>query len=272
MIKICFPPGCYGSYLSRCIYNYSDLTEEPVDSFQFDQFGSSHDHRDNKQVSTKIQVFHLNETTKLSHTDVVIILPCSKHHLDYFNNQFAKQSKYHILHYLSVTIGEAELKSKLHQGWSYHRKIDGQIPNWILREFISNWIIECFNHGYSIDRYQSIPHKISITTQDIVLNILNTVLGICKVLGLTVNIDHSIILDNHFKFVGLQKHHQSQLRCEQWCNDIIEEKDSLSPCITILDEAYVQYYLRTQGFEIQCFELNAFPTTSMELKKIMYKL
>ena len=272
MIKICFPQGCYGSYLSRCLYNYTNLRETEIDQFEFDEYGSSHTHRDSAKTDGKIQIDHLNNKISFTHLDnTIVVLPCDHHRLDYFNNQFIKQSQSQIIEYLNSILGKENIEFKLQQGWNYNNKLDVLIPTWILREFISLWIADCFDDQYSVDQYQQVPHKISITTQNIFLDFSNTILRICHTVGLTVKVDSITILENHLKFLNAQKYHQSQIQCEQWCYDVIQDNSSLNPCKTMFDEAYIQYYLGTQGFKIQCDSLNALPTTSNELKKIIYK-
>jgi len=276
MIKICYPPGCYGSYMSRCIYNYSDLREEELDLFQFDKFGSSHSHRDDTKVSNSIQNNHFNNGISFDHLDnTLVILPGPAHMLDYFNNSIMKEiqdQNFNLtLQQLKIFFNLDEIGYKLQQGWNYKHGLNNKTPQWILREFISFWIEDCFNNGYDIQTYQTVPHKIHITTQDIFLDFLNTIFKIFKVFNLPVTVSESVIANNHLKFLHAQKYHQSQIHCEQWCHDILERKHSLTPCNTIFDEAYVQHYLRKQGFELQCDGLNAFPTTSTELIKIIYK-
>lgn len=272
MIKICYPPGCYGSYLSRCIYNYSNLRTQELDLFQFDKFGSSHDHRDRTKDLGIIQIDHLNNKMSFDHADnTLVILPCNDHMLDYFNNVLMKANAGQPLNHLKTLFRQSDIEIKLSQGWKYVYGVNDQIPTWILREFISFWIKDCFDNGYSIKNYQEVPHKICITTQNIFLDFLNIISEIFEVFGLQVMVNESVIVDNHLKFLQAQKYHQSQFRCEQWCNDILTEKVSATPCNTIFDEVYVQYFLRKQGFEIQCDGLNVFPATSTAMIKIIYK-
>jgi len=272
MIKICFPQGCYGSYLSRCLYNYTNLRETELDQFDFDDAGSSHNHRDSLKIDHKIKIDHLNHKISFTHLDTTVaILPCDGHRLDYFNNQFSKQSHSQIIKYLDLVLGKELIESKLRQGWNYNGPVDELIPVWILREFISLWITDCFDDAYSVENYQQVPHTISITTRDIFLDFLNTIFKICNAVGLTVEFQDSIMLQNHLKFLNAQKYHGSQSRCEQWCHNVIQGSSALNPCKTILDEAYVQYYLNQQGFKIQCDGLNVLPAISTKLTEIIYK-
>ena len=50
MIKICYPPGTYGTYLARCVYYYTNLSKVRPGEFEFDHYGSSHSFRSNSVV------------------------------------------------------------------------------------------------------------------------------------------------------------------------------------------------------------------------------
>lgn len=270
MIKICYPPGCYGSYLSRCVYNYSDLRTQALDPFEFDNVGSSHQHRDQTKNSDIIQIDHLGNRTTFDDSEcTLIILPCHNHRLDYFNNMLIKANDGQVVNYLKNIFGQSDIEIKLKQGWDHAQD---PIPTWILREFISFWINDCFNNGYSVEKYQAVPHKVCITTQDIFLDFQNTMGKIFKVFGLQPTVSESVMWQNHQRFLQAQKYHRSQLRCHQWCDDILNKTDSPTPCDTIFDEAYVQHVLREQGFEMQCHGLDEFPKTSIDLAEIIYKL
>ena len=248
------------------------MRQTDIDQFEFDNYGSSHSHRDNPMIDDKIQIDHLNHKTSFTHLDTtVVILPCDSHRLDYFNNQFSKQQQSQLLQYLDLVIGKGQVECKLRQGWNYDNTVDKLTPVWILREFISLWITDCFNNAYVVEKYQQVPHNISITTQDIFLDLLNTIFKICNAVKLTVEVDDAIILKNHLKFLNAQQYHESQIRCEQWCHNVIQGTSALNPCKTIFDEAYVQYFLRKQGFEIQCNGLNVLPAISTTLTEIIYK-
>ena len=271
MIKICYPPGCYGNYVTRSIYNYTDLRIGKYKNFKFDISGSSHGQNIDSEL--KIQYGHLDSNNILfeDSSNTLTILPCVDHVLDYYNNQFDKYVKKALVEYIVSQFSATEIKQKLQEGWNYFDDFNNQTPVWILREFFSLWIVDCFNNGYSIDKYNNVHSKISITTQDIFLNFIPTLISICDALDLEINIDNESIIENHTNFLNLQKYHNSQIKCHQWVNDIIIGTQSCSPCQTIFDESYVQYLLRASGFEVQCDGLNIFPTSSTDMKKLIYK-
>ena len=89
-------------------------------------------------------------------------------------------------------------------------------------------------------------------------------------LGLTVMADSVTMKHNQSNWIAQQRYHNSQHKCDKWVQDILEDKDSVSPCQTVLDEAYIQHCLREQGYEIRCDGLNVFPTTSRDLRELIY--
>lgn len=274
MIKILFPEGCYGTYLARCVYTYTNLNTTPLDNvLNFDSAGSSHTFRDNLDASTKIWRGHLlspdwcvNDGDK-----IITVLPHPQHYLDYFNNQFDKSYEKEIVRYMLMMLTEQSIKEKLKNHWKYNGPFNSEVPRWILREFFSYWIMDCFNNGgYSYKNYQAIPNKLIIDTQDIILNFETTFDKICQVLDLTKIVDDKILKQNHENFLLAQQYRDSQLKCEEWVNLVVEGNEALSPCQTIFDEAYIQYLLRTLGYEIKCDGLNNFPLSTLEMAPLIY--
>lgn len=273
MIKILFPPGCYGTYFSRCLYSYTSLSSGNATNFDFDTTGSSHEFRKNQLTNSLIWRGHLNTFVSKSEDKIITILPDSNHCLDYYNNQFIKQEKGALISFLQSQIGEVEIKNKLLQHWNYQSNTLKQIPTWILREWFSFWIEHCWNVGYSIDSYKQIPSDLQISTQDIFENIFEKLTECAIIIGKKLRINSETILFNHSQFVKHQQFHNAQIKCQHWVDQILhDEVEYPTPCITIFDESYVQYLLRKQNFEIQCDQLDKFPLSSLEMKKIIYKI
>jgi hypothetical protein len=274
MIKILFPPGCYGTYFSRCLYSYTSLSSSDVTNFNFDTTGSSHEFRRN-QLATSLMWFGHLDTFKSSPGDrIITILPDSNHYLDYYDNQFIKQGKGALISYLQSQISEVDIKYKLLQHWNYKSdRLDEQIPTWILREWFSFWIEHCWNNGYNINLYKQILSELQISTQDVFENIFQKLTECATIIGEKLRINSETILFNHSQFVKNQQFHNVQLKCQHWVNQILHNEIACpTPCITIFDESYVQCLLRKQNFEIQCDQLNKFPLSSLEMKKIIYKI
>jgi hypothetical protein len=272
MIKICFPPGCYGNYISRSLYYYTNLRLGEYSDFTFDEFGSSHVHRYNAEAKKQVKVGHIDTLDITSGDQVIAILPCIDHTLDYYNNQFNKHSHGQIKHFIEEQLPSHEIIQKLKINWGLESGLIEDAPSWILREFFSMWITDCFANGYNTNIYSALT-DITITTQDIFTNFLPTIHRLCNKLNLQLVVDDSEILKNHTSFLEVQSYHNSQINCNAWVNSVIITDDDISsPCQTLFDEAYTQHLFRERGYEIQCDGLNIFPTTSAIMKKLIYKI
>jgi hypothetical protein len=268
MIFVLFPPGCYGSYIGKSLYYYTDLSPNTNIEFQFDQNGSSHSVRQDTELKKKIRVGHQLPD---NYSQVVSILPVQSHHLDYFNNQFAKNSNFDLNEYLKVLIAQSEVSVKLNS-WGLNSDTLDSAPQWVLREFFSFWLADCFADGYKLDCY-SVGSSVSLSTNDIFQDFYNTILNTSHALGLTIKVDKKQIESNHAAFLKSQLFHNSQLNCMSWVNTIIDASSTScqSPCQTIFDEAYVQHLLRETGYQLRCDSLNIFPSSSAEMQSLIYK-
>ena len=71
---------------------------------------------------------------------------------------------------------------------------------------------------------------------------------------------------------------QPYLNCDALCNQIVDATlsgavfDWQHESLTIISESWIQWKLRTQGFEIKCHGLDIFPTNSVNLQKLIYKI
>ena len=128
MITIFYPQGCYGHYLAKCLYYYTDLRKHEYEVFKFDESGSSHDIRENKNLNAEIEYLHKDHLIEghsfsLVKEKIITILPDKNHNLDYFNNQYSKQSNRDLLHYLNSMFPKKVIEEKLKHNWGWDREI-----------------------------------------------------------------------------------------------------------------------------------------------------
>ncbi len=249
MIHVTWQPGTYGSYIMQSIYAYSNLGDSS--QLIIDSNASSHDFRDSDQ--RRRYFIHDHECS--NRADLCIVGDPT-HGLDYFNNQFVKQEKSNILKIIQKSF-PTEFEQKF-QRWP-------DVTTWATREWISFWIVNNIKAAYSI-----LPHA-HIIANDLFNNDLNIFPKIINRLGLTVTVDDATMKYNQSNWIAKQRYHNSQHRCNRWVQDIVNGINSVSPCQTILDEAYVQHCLREQGYEIRCDGLDIFPTNSSDLRELIYE-
>lgn len=270
MILVLFPPGCYGTYVSRCLYNYTELSVDASVEFIFDKFGSSHVYRQNTPGVETVRPGHIEHYTNPQPDDKIItILTESAHYLDYIDNQLTKQSQGDFIEYITLLFGNNGWYDKLHSKWGVNSQQD--IPNWTIRELMSFYLVDCLKDAYATQPYKKINSVFEITTSDVFNKFLQTLTDMANALNIRLKASADLIIKNHNEFLSKQIHHNIQLKCQQWVDDCINFKSAESPCKTIFDEAYAQHLLRAHGYEIQCTGLNEFPTDSSELRKIIYK-
>jgi hypothetical protein len=271
MIKVYFPPGCYGTYVTRCIYNYTNLRNEPFNEFTFGKNGDSHQHRDNLVSKLSIKQGHIEKL--VSHKDDVIvsILPCKSHKLDYYNNQFFKQQHGQLIEYILANLSSDEALHKLATQWNCHGKFDETIPKWIMREWCSFWINDVLEVSYNPTPYQELNSAAQLTTQDIFENYIERLTEIVTKLKLTFTVSLGIIHQQHENFLSAQKFHNSQLRCEQYVQDLLDGHSTDIALYSIFDEAYIQHLLRLNNLELRCDGLDLFPATTQQLRNLTYE-
>lgn len=270
MINLIYPPGCYGTYLSKCIYNYTNLRKDSFVTFEFDNSGSSHDYRFNEHAQTHIRLEHIDTFVPTSNTNIVALLPDQEHSLDYYNNQYHKQENGQLISYIKTNYSEEEIVSKLKNNWNMSDGLSEHTPLWILREWCSFWITDCWSNGYNRNRYSNVSN-ICVEVNDLVESFELVFIDLIDKLNLTLTVDLSIIQQTHYNFQRKQRFHNSQLRCNEWVNCVINKQPNILTDLTIFNEAYIQHLLRVNGYEIYCDGLNRFPLSSFDMKELIYK-
>lgn len=253
-IHVTWPPGCYGSYIMQSIYAYSNLSSGY--KFIIDQTGSSHTFRSSE---AKKKYFVFNHS--MSDNADIIISSAAGHELDYFVNQFIKEELSNVPAYLTALF--PDFKFQISEQWC-------NMEDWAIREWISFWLPDCFAAAYTNNINADLTtDQLFDTNEDIFPELI---IGLIKKLGLSVNADIDIIKTNHVNWQKKQQCHNLQKRCDKWISEILNtQEDTESPCVTVIDEAYVQNRLRSHGYGIRCFGLNTFPKTSNELRQLLYK-
>jgi hypothetical protein len=271
MIRVYFPPGCYGTYVTRCIYNYTNLRVEPFAEFTFGNNGNSHQYRYNDNAKANIYQGHIGQHPSSPDDVNFTIVPCNTHRLDYFNNHFIKQENEKLIEYISTMLSPEMARDKLATQWNYHGEFDETVPRWIMREWCSFWINDLLEAAYDPIPYQSLDSVAQMTTQEIFENYTERLIEVVAKLGLTFTVNLDIIQRQHENFLSTQKLHNSQLRCEQYVQDLLGGISTDITVHSIFDEAYIQHLLRLNNLELRCDGLDLFPATTQQLRNLTYE-
>jgi hypothetical protein len=272
MIKVLFPPGCYGHYLTGCLYTYTNLNTTNFE-FTLDNNGSSHAFWTHSDCKTKIINQHsFGGGDKYDGpTDTITIIPEPDHYLDYINNQYCKFYNSDFDKFLQDKWWYQDFQSKLPTMWDI-KDASQSIPNWILREYHSFVFLDFLEKNYDRPTYVESKCIASISAQDFFGNFVAVLANICKQLNLDLNVDK--LASTHEIFLKKQIYNNAQLQIDQWIQDLVAHNTAVcsNPCRTFLDEIYVQAKLREHGYEIRCDGLEQFPETFNQMKNLIYKI
>ena len=272
MREILFCRGCYGLYFGASLYYYTNLNPNPAnfESFKF-QNGSSHAFRDVNGTPDGNQTRSINLThyaEELETKNPIVIQPCRNNHLDYFINVLAKQHHYDLNSHLDQCFTLESLVKKYKDNYDV---TSDTIPNWVLREILSYSIDDVLSDSYRADDYiVTNLDALVINANDIVndyLNVFNQAVSHWGLLRLT---DEDTILRKHDEFLEKQLHHNVQYKIAEFCDAIISNADLTYKFQTIYEEAYLQYLLRVNGYELKCNGLNELPSTAKEFEDLVF--
>jgi len=148
------------------------------------------------------------------------------------------------------------------------------IAVWIKREWLSLWFVPWWLdmlEWYLPDRWKS-DHCQLILLHDLLYNFESTMQRLVDFLQLKIQRPVQELVPYHKQNLQLQKY----LGQDQICNAVVDctlqSKYYEWAPLPLPSEAWVQWRLRTLGWEIQCDGLDTFPTNSVQLKELIYPL
>jgi hypothetical protein len=293
-IPIVFNGGSYGTYLEWVLtaLTSADSIQEP-----FTATGSSHKFKGNHlknmtgwkkfindrssyqfvrlhPKTEKHESLSENLNTMLDSVDRAIYLyPDLDSVLLVLNNYFEKIWDDWWNHQFEKEISQ----DNIYKNWPVDSTVDiKNIPPWIKREFLSLYLMPSWHdqvEWYHLDTWHH-DRALPILVKDLLYDFENTLQRIKQFCDIEFTRSISQIMPYHEHMLSIQAHrHQTQL-----ANQIIQATvagtnlDWQSNSITLVTESWIQWQLRNLGFEIQCHELDIFPTNSLKLKNLLYKV
>ena len=144
-----------------------------------------------------------------------------------------------------------------------------QMQPWELREWFSMFYTDWVQEWLDAKQY-ILPTWLTISSKDILENTRDTFLKIINYAG-TFNNNY----ENEFnEFIALWRSKQQYLLDEHnIIKNIVKFTISNTPYtwqkLNIFSEAIVQKRLKDQGYDLKCYNLNEFPTSAIELHKLL---
>jgi len=260
-IATLFTPGAYGTFISWCIYSFSELNLSDQIFSPIDVGGSAHKFRyaEGKHIVSPTHK-PLDSTYKN-----YILVKCDKDKIiNYIDNQLQKQSLNDVTSFIESFF--PDYNNKLSNSWN-------GISNWELRELLS-FFLE--------DMITSTKNQIDSFHTEVNVNKCYTLYPEQFILDAAVELEKILIFFNlkkHSRFDLLESHvlgylnrqqnfHKSD-QLDKFIEFTINNLDYQLNNLTLFDESYIQGKLRNQGYEIKCYNLNQFPTSSTELFKLL---
>ena len=291
-VAIVFNGGSYGTYLEWCL---TTLCSDKEVQEPFTASGNSHQFKGNHlrnisgwqsyvASSNQFRFVRLHPKTKQTESlsvnlieiakdasHVIYVYPDHSRILLCVNNFFYKIWD----NWLEQSFSGELDPNRIYANWPVDKNIPiNQIPHWIKREFLSFYLMPAWfaqvewNH---IQHWQH-PKSIVVTVSDLLFDFESTMLNIEKFCNLNYKQAISTLLPAHQKNLQLQKHIDHDAVCNQIINAVTNNIELNWDPLSLPSEAWIQWELRNQGFEIRCDGLDIFPTNSLHLKELLYPL
>ena len=287
-VAIAYSPGAYGTYLEWCL---TTLTSQEKIVAPFLTNGNSHQFIGNilsgcqefvnltqsanfarfSPKTTKEESLSKNLTSVCERVSALIhlypdknsILLCinnlySKIYSDWWEHHFTKN-------YIDSTV--------IYKNWPIDQNMDiKDIPKWIKREFLSFYLMPAWRN--MVEWYHpNIWHHTKchvVTVGQLLYNFEETLSQIAEFCGLNYVRPISDLADYHKQNLKNQKDLNADNLCNQIINSVIEQTEFHWGEISLINESWIQWQLRNLGYEIQCHELDIFPTNSVHLRELLY--
>jgi hypothetical protein len=268
-IKVVFAPGCYGHYITACLYTFSDLNDTGKPVLQ-DAVSNSHYIRQEPWFGTKLYCEHPDVYAPGSCDHSMVLIPSSDHGLDYFVNNFVKTHSNSWSVWTRRHIPQQVLQAKLDQ-WGMG--INSQSPpRWIQREFLSWHILSWISAGYDANQYRTMDHSVAIECRDLFGQLTPVLTAAAQRLGLRITAPEPVIESCHNAFRARQQYHGIQNRCKSWCDSVLSNTAADLEFDNLVAESWTQAYLRQQGFEVRCQDLDTWPSGSETMRSYIYEV
>ena len=292
-VGIAYSPGCYGTYLEWCL---TTLTSTDKISAPFLFNGNSHKFKGNQiqNIFDQENIFDLTENLNffrvhpkykkehsLSHNltnlcnatqSLIHLYPDRNSVLLCINNM---QAKIYDDWWTTMFGSHGIDQNKIYKNWPVNPNLKiSQIPRWVQREFLSFYLMPAWfaqTEWYHPDSWQH--DKCCVITMRELLWEFENSLACCRDF---CGLEYVRPVSDLFEFHQQNLQNQLYLEEDALCNHIVNstvgvENFSWSPR-SLVSEAWIQWQLRNLGYEVQCHELDTFPTNSVQLKELLYTI
>jgi hypothetical protein len=291
---IVYPPGGYGNFINWCLDYFTEKNPDHVIPFLLD--GSSHyDYSNHNETVRKHSIGFAGAQTTIEYYNSDCNYPIVKTHghenayriknwtVQYYINPIQDYTRQFIImnpgadSMLMVlnnmlTKTEYALDTQVINYFTSSFAIEKTpVPTWQLREMYSFWVdgaAQFFVNGYAPIKD---PKIVNISIRQLVDNFQPTLKLAFDQLGLVMSRQQQLSgLED--KWLSLQKYSNIDFLCNQIVDATVNNQffDWSGQKLSTLSEGYIQWQLRDlHKLDLLCYNLNVFPTNSVELRKLL---
>ena len=167
-------------------------------------------------------------------------------------------------------------KEKIYSNWPVSKNTAIEdIPVWIKREFLSFYLIPAWHdqvEWFHPTHYSNNNCQV-IFVNDLLNNFEHTVQQAVNFLGVIITKPVSALTGLHHTNLSLQQHKNQDNLCQKIidCVKLNFDFSWQEHILPMASQAYIQWQLRNNGFEIRCDGLDYFPDNSVQLKNLLYQ-
>jgi hypothetical protein len=292
-IPIIYNAGAYGTYVEWCLTTLcsTEAIQEPFNAngnshgFQGNFLSRMPGWRDYVSASTQHKFVRLHPKTSAEESltnnlteilepvpGIIYLYPDRDSMMLGVNNYLSKPWHDWWLHHFSTSIDV----SKIYSNWAVNNTPITEIPMWIRREFLSFYLMPAWYdqvEWYHLDTWTH-PRSHNVLIKDLLYNFESVMTGLQQALDLDFVRPIADLLPYHEKNLQLQTHKNQDQLCKHIVDSIVNnvEFDWSDQNLPLASESYIQWQLRNLGYEIQCHELDKFPTNSVHLQELLYTI
>jgi len=258
-IATLFTPGSYGTFISWCVYSFSELNlDNNIVSPLEDNTGSGHGYRTTPGMQWVRPTHHPLDN---SYTNYILVNFDKEKAINYIDNQYQKQSLGCTTEYMNSFF--PNFNDKLKESWG------ANTANWELRELLSFFINNMINSSMDqLNNHHNQLQKNNCYTINPESFLLNTKIELEKLLSffsLKKHVKFDLLESYALEYLKLQQNFTKNEQIDLFVEHTINNNSYSIDNLTIFDEALIQYKLRSQGIEVRCYNLNSFPTDATDL-------
>ncbi len=290
-IPIVYAGGAYGTYLEWCL---TTLSNNKVIQAPFGKNGNSHGYVGNQlydfagwqkfRRSGKSAPFvrlHPKVRNGESVTDhltricndaeyVIHLYPDQDSIVLCLNNSYTKIWN----DWWGVSIRGKQIDAEeLYNNWPVDRNASiDNIPTWIRREFLSYRLVDGYFdqlEWYQPDTWQS-PNCLVVSVTDLLHNFEQTLNNIKQFCKLDFAKPISDLVPYHTQNLSLQTYLTHDKLCKDIVDAVIHKQELNWAPLSLVSECWIQHQLRELGYGIKCHGLDTFPTSSVQLRELLY--